>query len=167
MEWLASAWATIEPYAVKFLDLIINSGIGALIGLLVVKKWEKKHDENSLTNKISENVSKNIIGKNVLVSLEAANKEQINNILSVIQNQLKKDFEIVKEQANIVSSMAKIMLRFKAATEEEKQQLLASINNLEKVNNVELTIIEDAKPVVVEVSKIEESETQAEDISLF
>ena len=133
------------------------------------KKWEKKHSESVLTKNISESVSKELVGKNILVSLESTNRQQINNLIEVIKNELRKDFEIVKEQANIVSSMAKIMLRFKAATEEEKQALLCAINNLEQTNNVALTVIKDEKPIVVEVSKIEESEEKEEvtDISLF
>lgn len=167
MDWLINIWTSIEPYVMKGIDLLVNSGIGAAIGLLVVKHWEKKHDEKQLTAAISENVSRNVVGKNILVSLESANKDQINNLIAVIKNELKKDFEIVTSTADVVASMAKIMLKFKATTEEEKTELLKGINELEKVKNVELTIIEESKPVVIEVEKIEETEDTQTDISLF
>ena len=162
MDWITNAWATIEPYFMKFIDLLVNSGIGALIGMIIVKKWEKKHNEQSMTEAIASNVTNKMVGRNILVSLESVNKDQINNLIAVIKNELNKDFEIIKEQAEIISGMARIMLRFKAATEEEKAELLASINKLETTTNVELTVIKEQEPVVIEVGQVEDKET-AED----
>ena len=52
-------------------------------------------------------------------------------------------------------------------SEEEKQELLAAINKMEKIDNKPLTIETETKPVVVEIQAVEEKATDTDNDKLF
>ena len=68
----------------------------------------------------------------MMVSLESASKQQLSDIYNMLRNEICKHYEKVEAIGDINVAMAKIMIKFKAATEEEKKELLAAINKMEK-----------------------------------
>jgi hypothetical protein len=54
------------------------------------------------------------------------------------------------------------MLKFKAATEEERKQLLSCINNIEKCQNKKLTTEVKTDPVVIKIEPVSSKEVEEE-----
>lgn len=160
-------WATIEPYVMWIFNFLVSTGMVSIISTTIVKGWQKKHSDQQLGDTIATKVSENIVGKEMLVSLQSASKQQLDDIYKMLRNEICKHYEKVEAIGELNAAMAKIMLKFKAATEDEKKELLSAINNIEKIDNKPLTIETEAKPVVVEIKAVEQKSTDTDDDKLF
>lgn len=164
MDWINSVWAVIGPYVMEFTRWLVNTGVGASIALLVVKSWSKKHSDENLAETISTKVSNGIVNKDILISLESINKEQLYTIKDELLSKFTNAFEFIDLQNKALSSMAKIMVKFKAATEEEKQDLVKAINAIESKANVKLTVEQKSEPVVIKVESVEDKVVNSDNI---
>ena len=164
---LEQFWATVEPYVMWVFNFLVSTGMVSVISTAIVKGWQKKHSDQQLGETIATKVSENIVGKEMMVSLQSANKQQLNEIYKMLRNEICKHYEKVEAIGELNVAMAKIMVKFKAATAEEKQELLSAINKMEKIDNKPLTIETETKPVVVEIKAVEEKNTDTDNDKLF
>ena len=160
-------WAMAEPYVMWVFNFLVSTGMVSAISTLIIKGWQKKHSDQQLGDTIATKVSENIVGKEMMVSLESASKQQLSDIYNMLRSEICKHYEKVEAIGEINVAMAKIMIKFKAATEEEKQELLAAINRMEKIDNKPLTIETETKPVAVEIQAVEEKATDTDNDKLF
>lgn len=143
MSWIANVWEVVSPYLLEIARWLVNTGVGASIGLLIVKSWQKKHSDSAIAETITSNVTdkilNNIATTDIKVSLESINEKQITSLKNDLLKQFASAFEDIKMQNEALSAMAKIMVRFKAATAEERQNLIEKINAIENKEKTELT----------------------------
>lgn len=162
MDWLLNIWSVCEPYIVEGMKWFASTGAGVAIGSWIIKKWSKKYEDKNLAETISTSVTSGIVNKDILVSLESVNATQLEAIKNKLLSEFSANFEMVKMQADVVCNMAKIMLKFKAATEEERKQLLSCINNIEKCQNKKLTTEVKTDPVVIKIEPVSSKEVEEE-----
>jgi hypothetical protein len=165
MEWLLNLWSVCEPYVLEALKWFASTGAGVAVGSWIIKKWSKKYENKELVEDISANVSSNIVNKEVLVSLESVNKTQLNNIKADLKNEISSAVDVMEGAVEIVKSMAKVMLKFKAATEEERQEILKALNKVETKQKIALTKEVKTDPVVIKIEPV--SKKEVEEDSLF
>lgn len=165
MNWLLNLWNVCEPYIFEALKWFATTGAGVAVGGFIIKKWSKKYENKNLAENISEQVSSNIVNKDILVSLESVNAEQLEVIKNKLLKEFSSQFEMIKLQTNTICNMAKVMLKFKAATEEERKQLLTSINSIEKIQHKQLTTEIKSDPVVIKIEPVKNKEVEED--SLF
>lgn len=154
MEWIDTLWSTIAPYVYMAVSFLVSTGIGAIIGQSIVKKWYAKNSDKNLASTISAQVSNAVVGKNIQVSLETANKKLFKSLENNIGDKLNsyvKQLDLVKE---LMVPIGKIMLTFKGASEENKELLLAIINKIEESENKSLTVVEESEPVVINIEPV-------------
>lgn len=161
MEWIENVWGIISPYVMEFVRFLVNTGVGATIATLIVKGWAKKHSDADLADTISTKVTNGIVNKDILVSLESANKEQLYAIKNDLISQFKGAFEMIGLQNEVLSAMSKIMVKFKAASDEERTELVNAINSIERKTNAKLTTDEKAEPVVIKIEAVEDKEVDS------
>lgn len=165
MDWLLNVWAVCEPYVLEALKWFASTGAGVAVGNFIIKKWAKKYENKELVEDISANVSSNIVNKDILVSLESVNKTQLNNIKADLKSEVSSAVEVMEGAVEIVKSMAKVMLKFKAATEEERQEILKALNKVETKQKVKLTKEVKTDPVVIKIEPV--SNKKVEEETLF
>lgn len=162
MEWLLNLWNVCEPYVMEALKWFASTGAGVAVGSWIVKKWSKKYEDKQLAETISSNVTNGIVNKDILISLESVNATQLEAVKTKLVNEFANQFEFIKLQTDVVCNMAKVMLKFKATTEEERKKLLECINALEKKQNKTLTTETKAEPVVIKIEPVADKEVKEE-----
>ena len=109
----------------------------------IVKGWQKKHSDNNMAGTISSTVTdsilNNIASTNLKVSLEDINEKHFAQVKNELLKEFKNAFEDIEMQNKVLSAMAKIMVRFKAATTEEREELVKTVNAIEIKEKAELT----------------------------
>lgn len=162
MEWLLNLWNICEPYVMEALKWFASTGAGVAIGSWIVKKWSKKYEDKQLADTISTKVTNGIVNKDILVSLESVNATQLEAVKTKLLNEFADKFNLIKLQTELNCKMAKIMLKFKATTEEERKELLEVLNEVEKTQHKTLTIETKTEPVVIKIEPVEEKEVKEE-----
>lgn len=162
MEWFLNLWTICEPYVLEALKWFASTGAGVAVGSFIVKKWAKKYENKELAETISTNVTSGIVNKDILVSLESVNKEQLEVVKNKLISEFSNNFELIKLQADVVCNMAKVMLKFKATTEDERKQILSCVNEIEKIQNKSLTIEKKSEPVIIKIEPVAEKEVKEE-----
>lgn len=154
MEWLDGIWGTIAPYIYMGVTFLASTGIFTIIGQSIFKKWNAKINDANLAGNIASQVSSSIVSKPIRVSLENANKKNFKSLEGKIENKLEKYLGQIGSQNSLMIAMSKIMLKFKNATEEEKEELKNALNSLEKANDITITEIEKEEPVIVSIEPV-------------
>lgn len=160
MDWLLNVWNVCEPYILEALKWFASTGAGVAVGSWIVKKWAKKYENKDLADNISAQVTSGIVNKDILVSLESVNAEQLEAVKSKLLSEFADKFKLIKLQTELNCKMAKIMLKFKAATEDERKELLGVLNEVEKTQNKTLTVEEKADPVVIKIEPVAKKEVE-------
>lgn len=158
MEFISNAWAIIEPYFMKLVEFVINTGIGTTIALMVVQKWQKKHSDQNLAETVSNGVANKIIGKDIKVSLESANKAQIDALKGDLMSIFLSQQDKILKQSELLIAIGAIVSKFKSATPEEREVLVKALNELEKSEEKPLTEIKEEEPVIVTIGEVEKDE---------
>ena len=164
MDWLLNLWNVCEPYVLEALKWFASTGAGVAVGSFIIKKWAKKYENKELVEDISANVSSNIVNKDILVSLESVNKTQLNNIKAELKNEVSSAVDIMESSVEIIKSMAKVMLKFKAATEEERQEILKALNKVETKQKVKLTKEVKTDPVIIKIEPVAKKEIEEDNL---
>ena len=165
MEWLLNIWTYCEPYVLEGLKWFASTGAGVAIGSWIIKKWSKKYENKDLAESISSQVTSGIVNRDILVSLESVNATQLEAIKTKLLSEFEDKFQLIKLQTELNCKMAKIMLKFKAATEEERRELLTVLNDIEKTQHKTLTVETKTEPIVVKIEPVVKKEVEEE--SLF
>lgn len=163
MSWIANVWNTVSPYLLEVVRWLVSTGVGASIGLLIVKGWQKKHSDSNMAGTISSTVTdgilNNIASTNLKVSLEDINEKHFAQVKNELLKEFKNAFENIEMQNKVLSAMAKIMVRFKAATAEEREELVKTVNAIEIKEKAELTTNSAVEnTVVVNIEPITKTE---------
>jgi vacuolar-type H+-ATPase catalytic subunit A/Vma1 len=162
MNWLLNVWNVVEPYFMEGFKWFASTGAGVAVGSWIVKKWSKKYEDKQLAETISNNVTSGIVNKDILVSLESVNREQIEAVKTKLVQEFANQFEFIKLQTDVVCNMAKVMLKFKATTEEERKKLLECVNAIEKKQHKTLTTEVKSDPVIIKIEPVVEKEVNEE-----
>ena len=172
MEWITSVWVAVEPFVERFLDWLISTGIGAAVALYVIRRWERRHQNDNLSADVAEQVSSRLVSSDIQVSLESVNRAQLENIRTQLMTTFGNSMDAIALQTVLIGDIARIMLRFKAATQEEKE---AIATDLARLTNVSVSSIDIQKtdPIVINVQPIKEDKkpthqnTSNDDLDLF
>lgn len=162
MNWLLNLWNVCEPYLLEVFKWLTSTGAGVAVGTFIVKKWSKKYEDKNLAETISAKVSSGIVNKDISVSLESVNRKQLNNIKAELSREVGEAVEVMEDTVEIVKGMAKVMLKFKAATEEERNEILKSLNKVEAKQHKQLTKEVKAEPVVITIEPVSDKEVEEE-----
>jgi len=153
MEWLTSVWVAIEPFMDKIFNFLVSSGIGAAVSLYVIRRWERRHQDDTLAQDVSTQVASNLINNDIMVSLESINREQIEQMKTEILTKFGNSLDTIALQTVLVGDIARVMLRFKAATSEEKEAILNDLATLTNVTRESLST-RNSEPIRINVAPI-------------
>lgn len=156
-------WLVAEPYVNYLIQLLTTSGILGIVATLIYKRLAKKVDNVNTANTVANAVVNSIAGKDLKVSLESVNKKQLNNVREEILSTFNGVFETVANQTVLLAAMAQVMIRFKAATPEEKE---AIINACAKLEGAEIKQ-EKTEPIVVTIDPVETVEVEQDNSEIL
>ncbi len=149
----SSVWATVEPYVLSAGYFLVSSGILAFVGRAIANRVTKKVDTKEISNNVSDAVTNKLTNTEVRMSLETVNKAQMAEIHKYLAQGTVVTQETLHKQNRTIIAMGKVLLHLKASTEEEKKELLDSLNDLEEDDaKIELPV---ENVVTVEIKPIE------------
>lgn len=129
---ISEVWAIAEPYVIAFISFLVSSGVLAVIGKLIAGKVTNKINSEKLAEDITTKVIESIVNTDVKVSLESVNKAQMEDISIKLNKGNVANNETLHKQNLAIIAMGRVLLHLKASTEEEKIDLLNTINALEE-----------------------------------
>lgn len=148
---MENIWLIIEPYLTWFVGIIASSGILSIVGTFVYKKLLKKVDSIDQANTVASAVVSSIANKDLKISLENVNEKNFAKLEKRLLSKFEYSATDIADMKSIVASMAVIMSKFKAVTEEEKTSLIAKVNSLQDTAKV---VEEKSEPIVVTIEPV-------------
>lgn len=123
-EGLDKVWEILRPFAVYILSALLS---GALIAGLIRRAITKKYD----THAIAEEVSRNIVNKDVRVDLSSLARNELTAIGTALKTNMHEGLAPINDMRRSVALLCNALSKSKTLTAEEREELAAEAAKLD------------------------------------
>ncbi|MDE6473619.1 MAG: hypothetical protein K2L70_00770 [Clostridia bacterium] len=129
-------WELIQPYVMAVLATLCSSGVVTLIVRAVVNKILNKNsamlDKTYNIEKISKLVADKLAGKTMNIDVTAVTEKSLKKTTKQLDERIEKVESIGNSHTAILIAMAKGIIKLKALSEDEKEEIASAVQLLEK-----------------------------------
>ena len=163
-------WEIIQPYVAAVVATLCSSGVITLIVRAVVNKILNKNnsmlDKTYNTEQISRLVADKLAGKTMNIDVTAVTEKSLRKTTKQLDERIEKVESIGNSHTAILIAMAKGIIKLKALSEDEKEELASAVKLLEKgykAPEVEEIMTVTLAPIELEQDKVEPSDDETDD----
>ncbi len=155
-------WEIIQPYVAAVVATLCSSGVITLIVRAVVNKILNKNnsmlDKIYNTEQISRLVADKLAGKTMNIDVTAVTEKSLRKTTKQLDERIEKVESIGNSHTAILIAMAKGIIKLKALSDDEKEELASAVKLLEKgykAPEVEEIMTVTLAPIELEQDKVE------------
>ncbi len=129
---LQTAWEVIKPYAIALLSTVGSGTIITAIAMGIIRTFLRKFTTKYDIDRMADKVAHKLVGNTINIDVTAIAEKRLNEIDDMLTAKLS---AIEKETSSYKQLLARIgssVSRFKALTDEEREALIAAVQELDK-----------------------------------